>query len=1652
MTTEPLQSGNSGYDEAQIQVLEGMEAVRRRPGMYIGPTDVNGLHTMVREVVDNSVDEVMAGRATTVEVTIHSDGSVTVSDDGYGIPTGLHPKMGVSTLQVVMTVLHAGGKFDNQSYKVSSGLHGVGVSAVNALSAYMRVDVHNARDGMHYFQEYRCGVPQGDVRKIGETTRRGTVTRFVPDVTIIQTLEYNFRTLAQRFREMSYLNKGLRFKFIDERDDNELNFYFEGGIRSYVRHLNKDKNVLHKTPFYVERTVDDVAVEVALQYTESFDTDSVYSFANGINNTDGGAHVAGFRSALTRVINSYARSKGFLKENEANLTGDDVREGLTAVISVKLKDPQFSSQTKEKLVSPIATGAVNTAFGDGFGAWLEENPAEGRRIIEKCISAARTRIAVQKVRETARKSAMEGFSLPGKLADCSDTNPARSELFVVEGDSAGGCIMSSTEIILASGSQLSIEQLADDWVKGVKHFGYATDDNGDIRIVPLIHPRLTKRDAELVEVELDNGETIRCTPDHPFRLRDGSYKRADQLQPGESLMPLKKRFAQLASSPRPGYEQVWMNGQGRWEWTHRLADQYNLTAGVYTTDQGTVRHHCDFNRHNNDPRNIVRMTYEDHLRLHTEIAKKQWQDPEYRRRKSEQGKLQRQNPEHNERVLDGFFEWFTSLSTEEYDAYCERMDAWQREYWANPDNCERQAARVRRYFAENPDAREHLRRKAEIQWSNLVLREWRSLKTQIQWENEDYRQRHSAVVREWWRENPEHREKIVASLQRRWADAAERERITTALTNWRSSTTTEEKGQLIGAGHKIKALALLNNALNEDNVRAAYDRLRREQAPTALRYDSVCDRYFNGNEEQMLEAAANHNCKVVGVRYLEERADVYDLTVDTYHNFALASGVFVHNSAKQGRDRRYQAILPLRGKILNVEKSRLDKMLSNNEVKALITAIGAGVGDQFDTAKLRYHRIMLMSVAGDEPTLIADEHGKTELLPIGAFIDDCIEGRRITERYQVISADPATGATRFRPLKAVIRHANDEPLYHITTAYNRSVKVTSSHSVFVYEDGRLALKKGDEVRVGDLLVASRRLPRPIEAPASIDLLDLFYRAALTDNLYVMGESVRQVAATRTLGRVERPELWSEPRIELDDTTWRTLSARRIAAGISQAEVAAAVGVAQPISVSHWERGVNRPILSHFERYLQAIGWQERIDFRPVPAKLDTALASGDDSKHARWRQLSAYKSLDDFTPGEIAALDADIQLIPHAHAEKAFARHLPITHDLLWFLGWYCAEGSLSKSQVSLALGAKDEPFIAEISAAIERVFGETPRRLPAKERDGVKLYFQSVMAARLLRALGLGVPSHEKRLPDVLFSLPADRQLSFLEGYFLGDGTISQGHLSLTTASAALKDGLLYLLSQLGIVAGHSRMEPSTGPSTPIRTVHPYYMITISARPQLEALRQVWQRHANAAAIEELLARPGRKAQPFVAIGDDLIGVKVTSIEETAPVGEYVYDFSVQDDENFICGAGGLLAHNCDADVDGSHIRTLLLTFFFRYMRQIISNGHLYLAQPPLYRVKHGKTEKYVFSEQERDLYIASLTASERNKVEIQRYKGLGEMNAEQLWETTMNPVNRLVLQVTLEDAQQADETFTMLMGDLVPPRKRFIQTHALEVKNLDI
>jgi DNA gyrase subunit B len=438
------------YTASDIQVLGGLEAVRRRPGMYIGSTDQRGLHHLVYEIADNAIDEGMAGFCDHIEVVLQADGYVTVWDNGRGIPVDVHEKTGKSALETVMTLLHAGGKFGGQVYKVSGGLHGVGASVVNALSERLWAEVR--RSGKAYVQEYERGIPVSDVRQEPEPRYRsswqkrgmlpasvnGTTLSFLPDQKIFAELDYDFTTLAQRLRECAYLVKGVWIRLVDERDGRELTFYFEGGIQSFVRHLNRERIVLQPRPIYTERQSDSTSVEAALQYNDGF-TEATFSFANTINTIDGGSHLTGFRSALTRVLNEYARKQKFLKDDDANLSGEDVREGLVAVISVRLPEPQFEGQTKTRLGNPEVKGQVETAVADGLGQYLEEHPQEGRHIIEKCIMAARGREAARKARDlVVRKGLLEGTTLPGKLADCSERDASRCELYLVEGDSAGG--------------------------------------------------------------------------------------------------------------------------------------------------------------------------------------------------------------------------------------------------------------------------------------------------------------------------------------------------------------------------------------------------------------------------------------------------------------------------------------------------------------------------------------------------------------------------------------------------------------------------------------------------------------------------------------------------------------------------------------------------------------------------------------------------------------------------------------------------------------------------------------------------------------------------------------------------------------------------------------------------------------------------------------------------------------------------------------------------------------------------------------------------------------------------------------------------------------------------------------------------------------
>ena len=459
---------NSSYGADQITVLEGLSAVRKRPGMYIGTTDVAGLHHLIWEIVDNAIDEAMAGFCTEIKLMIRKDGGLSVHDNGRGIPVEKHKKTGKSALETVLTVLHAGGKFGDGGYKVSGGLHGVGVSVVNALSETLIAEVY--RDQKVYSQSYSRGEAKKGLEVVGKSEETGTKITFYPDPEIFESTEFNFETVMNRVRQQAYLTKGVSIEVTDERDGNRCKFYFEGGIKSYVRHLNKNKETIGDV-VYVEQEAKEGVVEVALQYTNAFQ-DQIYSFANNIHTTEGGMHVTGFKSALTRTINHYARKNELLKEKDGNLTADDVREGLTAIISVKLQDPQFEGQTKSKLGNAEMRTVVETAFNEAFSEYLEENPNEAKGVIGKCHLAARARMAARAARDTViRKGALEGMTLPGKLADCSSRNPEDSEIFIVEGDSAGGSAKQGRDrehqaILPLRGKILNVEQARMDRILG----------------------------------------------------------------------------------------------------------------------------------------------------------------------------------------------------------------------------------------------------------------------------------------------------------------------------------------------------------------------------------------------------------------------------------------------------------------------------------------------------------------------------------------------------------------------------------------------------------------------------------------------------------------------------------------------------------------------------------------------------------------------------------------------------------------------------------------------------------------------------------------------------------------------------------------------------------------------------------------------------------------------------------------------------------------------------------------------------------------------------------------------------------------------------------------------------------------------------------
>ena len=536
----------SSYNAEQIQVLEGLEPVRKRPGMYIGTTGPRGLHHLVYEVVDNSIDEALAGHCTHIEVELNADGSCTVTDDGRGIPTDVHTKTGKSALETVLTVLHAGGKFGSGGYKVSGGLHGVGVSVVNALSEWLEVTIW--RNNKIHTQRYERGKAVTELKvSPSKENQTGTRVSFKPDAQIFTTVtEFDYNTLSSRLRELAYLNGGVRITFTDNRlellktETPRVEVYeYKGGIKEYVAYMNADKQSLHDEIIYVQGERNNVQVEVALQWCIDAYSDNLLGFANNIRTVDGGTHLEGLKTVLTRTFNSVARKRNKIKENESNLSGEHVREGLTAVISVKVPEPEFEGQTKTKLGNTEVRGIVDSFVGEALNEYLEFNPNVVDTILDKAIQAFKAAEAARHARELVRrKSVLESSPLPGKLADCSSRDPAESEIYLVEGDSAGGCFDGDTLVALADGRSLSFKDIVAEQAVGKEHFCYTIRDDGTVGIERIINPRITKKNAEVIKVTLDNGETIICTPDHRFMLRDGSYKQAASLTPDDSIMPL----------------------------------------------------------------------------------------------------------------------------------------------------------------------------------------------------------------------------------------------------------------------------------------------------------------------------------------------------------------------------------------------------------------------------------------------------------------------------------------------------------------------------------------------------------------------------------------------------------------------------------------------------------------------------------------------------------------------------------------------------------------------------------------------------------------------------------------------------------------------------------------------------------------------------------------------------------------------------------------------------------------------------------------------------------------------------------------------------------------------------------------------------------
>ncbi len=1576
--TEEEQKTAGEYTASNITVLEGLQAVRVRPAMYIGSTDIRGLHHLVYELVDNSIDEALAGHCNKIMVIIHADNSVTVIDNGRGIPVDMHPQLKMPAVQVALTKLHAGGKFDKSSYKVSGGLHGVGLSVVNALSVELKIGVK--REGKTHVQNYSRGHPIDELKVMGETKERGTAVRFKPDPEIFPETIFHYEILAKRLRELAFLNKSLEITLSDERGEEAEQkkeiFRYEGGIKEFVVFVDHNKTPFHEV-IYFEKEKDNVVVEVALRYNASYQ-ENIFSFVNNINTPEGGTHLSGFRTALTRVMNNFAKSSN--GKEDLKLGGEDVLEGLTAVISVKVPEPQFEGQTKSKLGNSEVFGITTSITNEQLDLYFGEHPQIVKMIVGKCLDAARAREAARKARElTRRKSALEGAGLPGKLADCSERDPAKCELYFVEGDSAGGCWDGNTKVALADGRNISFKELVEEDKLGKKNFCY-TMDNDHIVIAPISNPRRTKQNAEVIKIILDTGEELVCTPDHLFRLVEGSYTPAIRLTPTDNLAPLHRKISQKQGhSSLDGYEMVYDQKSKRWMYTHILADMYNLKNKIYSASAGKHRHHADFNKRNNNPTNILRMSKEEHIYYHHEHIEYTLHRPDVKIKSAEakrtigyrekarlkslekkdffsiQAKEQWENPKYKRYMKEAFLNFY--FSNDEYrEKNNQLLFKNQKEYWEKAENKEKQSRKVKTFFEDNPSRKKVLSQLAKAQWDNIELKKWRSAKTKEQW-------------------TPEFREKRKRAYDNTYF-------IKT-----------------------LKALREVYDKTKKIDIKE-YNKLRKDRSDHSLLcLGTFTNRFFWGDSEEVKEAVVNFNHKIRAIIPITEKMDVYDLEVLGTHNFALASGVFVHNSAKGGRDRKFQAILPLRGKILNVEKARLHKIMENREIISMIMALGTGVGEEFNLSKLRYHKIIIMtdadSVTYDEPILLFDEN-KQEFFydSVGRFTEQTED----LSNYKIMAMDGH--ALHLKNIFQAIKKPLRRTIYELKTHLGYSIKVTSAHSVFAYDNGKITTKETGEIKKGNFVVVAAKFPKKSKEIV-VDITELL-KSELNVSVKIKLGSIATIS----------DKAW----VDLSLGEWKKLQAVRTGKNLTRKQVADKLRI-YPTILEQWELKHDNvmPRYGDFQRYLNV------LDINQCGLN------------------------------GNLYVPTSELKIIPqnaefyHSNHTKTIKTAFPMDEHFAYLLGWFLGDGCYTPQpknphRFMISIGKDKLSYLSQIEESMVKLLGA--KGILEKRNDNCyNIYFHSFVFKLILQKLGLlGKKGHEKFIPNLFFNVNDTIQYALLRGLLESDGYIinSKGKVLFghCTTSKILADNILFIYKQQGIFPAISSRLPK------IRARLMRYDVMVSRKEQIEKMKRVWEGHKNSERLLSYLrdyqSKMRNKVQSIFPINRDFMAIRVNEIRKVEVKDDSVYDFSVPVHQNFIAGNGGFVLHN----TDGSHIMTLLLTFLYRHMKPLIEHGHVYVAMPPLYRLQKGKQVRYVYNDKEKERAVAEMGED----VGIQRYKGLGEMNPRQLWETTMDPAVRSLKQINIEDAILADQMFTVLMGDEVEPRREFIEKHAAEVANLDV